>query len=156
MLLNVHIKNIALIDDANVNFTDNLNILTGETGAGKSIIMGALKIGMGDKLPKDIVREQGKEGFCQLLFLVDDDQTADQIRELGVNPSEDGEILITRRIVGSRTINTINDMAVTASKLRGVSTSHRYAYSASAADTYEESGAHKDPRQIWQGDYRPG
>lgn len=56
MLLNVHIKNIALIDDANVNFTDNLNILTGETGAGKSIIMGALKIGMGDKLPKDIVR----------------------------------------------------------------------------------------------------
>ena len=47
MLLNVHIKNIALIDDANVNFTDNLNILTGETGAGKSIIMGALKIGMG-------------------------------------------------------------------------------------------------------------
>ena len=69
MLLNVHIKNIALIDDANVNFTDNLNILTGETGAGKSIIMGALKIGMGDKLPKDIVREAGKEGFCQLLFL---------------------------------------------------------------------------------------
>ena len=150
MLLNVHIKNIALIDDANVNFTDNLNILTGETGAGKSIIMGALKIGMGDKLPKDIVREQGKEGFCQLLFLVDDDQTADQIRELGVNPSEDGEILITRRIVGSRTINTINDMAA------HVSTSHRYAYSASAADTYEESGAHKDSRQIWQGDYRPG
>ncbi len=121
MLLNVHIKNIALIDDANVNFTDNLNILTGETGAGKSIIMGALKIGMGDKLPRDIVREQGKEGFCQLLFLVDDDQTADQIRELGVNPSEDGEILITRRIVGSRTINTINDMAVTASKLKEVS-----------------------------------
>ena len=71
MLLNVHIKNIALIDDANVNFTDNLNILTGETGAGKSIIMGALKIGMGDKLPKDIVREPDKEGFCQLLFLVD-------------------------------------------------------------------------------------
>ena len=67
MLLNVHIKNIALIDDANVNFTDNLNILTGETGAGKSIIMGALKIGMGDKLPKDIVREAGKEGFCQSL-----------------------------------------------------------------------------------------
>ena len=44
MLLNVHIKNIALIEDANINFTDGLNILTGETGAGKSIIMGALKI----------------------------------------------------------------------------------------------------------------
>lgn len=121
MLLNVHIKNIALIDDANVNFTDNLNILTGETGAGKSIIMGALKIGMGDKLPKDIVREAGKEGFCQLIFLVDDESVLEQIRQLGVEPTEDGEILITRRIVNSRTINTINDMAVTAARLREVS-----------------------------------
>lgn len=121
MLLNVHIKNIALIDDANVNFTDNLNILTGETGAGKSIIMGALKIGMGDKLPKDIVREAGKEGFCQLLFLVDDESVLEQIRQLGVEPTEDGEILITRRIVNSRTINTINDMAVTVARLREVS-----------------------------------
>lgn len=121
MLLNVHIKNIALIDDANVNFTDNLNILTGETGAGKSIIMGALKIGMGDKLPKDIVREAGKEGFCQLLFLVDDEAVIEQIRQLGVEPTVDGEILITRRIVNSRTINTINDMAVTAARLREVS-----------------------------------
>ena len=121
MLLNVHIKNIALIDDANVNFTDNLNILTGETGAGKSVIMGALKIGMGDKLPKDIVREAGKEGFCQLLFLVDDEAVLEQIRQLGVEPTEDGEILITRRIVNSRTINTINDMAVTAARLREVS-----------------------------------
>lgn len=121
MLLNVHIKNIALIDDANVNFTDNLNILTGETGAGKSIIMGALRIGMGDKLPKDIVREAGKEGFCQLLFLVDDEAVLEQIRQLGVEPTEDGEILITRRIVNSRTINTINDMAVTAARLREVS-----------------------------------
>ena len=121
MLLNVHIKNIALIDDANVNFTDNLNILTGETGAGKSIIMGALKIGMGDKLPKDIVREADKEGFCQLLFLVDDEQVFEQIRQIGIEPTDDGEILITRRIMNSRTINTINDMAVTAAKLREVS-----------------------------------
>lgn len=121
MLLNVHIKNIALIDDANVNFTDNLNILTGETGAGKSIIMGALKIGMGDKLPKDIVREADKEGFCQLLFLVDDEQVLEQIRQIGIEPTDDGEILITRKIMNSRTINTINDMAVTAAKLREVS-----------------------------------
>lgn len=70
MLLNVHIKNIALIEDANINFTDGLNILTGETGAGKSIIMGALKIGMGGKLPKDMLRDPEKEGFCQLLFLL--------------------------------------------------------------------------------------
>ena len=121
MLLNVHIKNIALIDDANVDFTDNLNILTGETGAGKSIIMGALKIGMGDKLPKDIVREPDKEGLCQLLFVVDDEQVLAQLAELGVTPSEDGELLITRRIMNSRTVNTINDMTVTAARLKEVS-----------------------------------
>lgn len=120
MLLNVHIKNIALIDDANISFTDRLNILTGETGAGKSIIMGALRIGMGEKLPKDIVRDPEKEGFCQLLFVVDDMQTLEQIRELGVLPTEDGEILITRRIVNGRAAAYINDVAVTAARLKEV------------------------------------
>ena len=121
MLLNVHIKNIALIEDANINFTDGLNILTGETGAGKSIIMGALKIGMGGKLPKDMLRDPEKEGFCQLLFFIDDESLVKQLQELGVTPSEDGEIIVTRRIVNGRTMNTINDQTVTAAKLKDVS-----------------------------------
>ncbi len=121
MLLNVHIKNIALIEDANINFDDGLNILTGETGAGKSIIMGALKIGMGGKLPKDVLRNPKEEGFCQLLFLVESDELISELSDLGVLPSEDGEIIITRRIVNGRTINTINDMSVTAQKLKEVS-----------------------------------
>ena len=121
MLLNVHIKNIALIEDANINFTDGLNILTGETGAGKSIIMGALKIGMGGKLPKDMLRDPEKEGFCQLLFFIDDESLSEQLQELDVTPSEDGEIIITRRIVNGRTMNTINDRTVTAAKLKDVS-----------------------------------
>lgn len=121
MLLNVHIKNIALIEDANINFTDGLNILTGETGAGKSIIMGALKIGMGGKLPKDMLRDPEKEGFCQLLFFIDDESLFEQLQELDVTPSEDGEIIITRRIVNGRTMNTINDRTVTAAKLKDVS-----------------------------------
>jgi DNA repair protein RecN (Recombination protein N) len=121
MLLNVHIKNLALIEDANINFTDKLNILTGETGAGKSIIIGALKIGMGGKLPKDMLRDPDKEGFCQLTFIIDDKQVTDELEKLEVNPSEDGEIIITRRIVNGRTLNTINDVAVTAAKLKDVS-----------------------------------
>ena len=118
MLLNVHIKNLALIEDANINFTDGLNILTGETGAGKSIIIGALKIGMGEKLPKDMLRNPEQEGFCQLLFLVENEQVEEQLKSLDAEPSEDGEIIITRRIVNGRTINTINDKAVTAAKLK--------------------------------------
>lgn len=121
MLLNVHIKNIALIEDANINFGEGLNILTGETGAGKSIIMGALKIGMGGKLPKDVLRDPDRSGFCELLFLVDDSELEKLLASLEVFPSEDGEIIISRRIVNGRTINTINDMNVTVSKLKEVS-----------------------------------
>ena len=56
MLLSLHVKNLALIDEAEVDFTRGLNILSGETGAGKSIIMGALKIGMGSSSVRSIWR----------------------------------------------------------------------------------------------------
>ncbi len=121
MLLNVHIKNLALIDDANVDFGDNLNILTGETGAGKSIIIGALKIGMGGKLAKDLPREPEKEALCQLLFSIEDQQVWAQLEALDIPKSEENELIITRRIVNGRTINTINDESVTAAKLKSVS-----------------------------------
>jgi DNA repair protein RecN (Recombination protein N) len=68
-----------------------------------------------------MLRDPDKEGFCQLLFLVEDAQIIDELRSREVNPSEDGEVIITRRIVNGRTINTINDVAVTASKLKEVS-----------------------------------
>lgn len=121
MLLNVHIKNLALIDDVNVSFTDKLNILTGETGAGKSILIGALKIGMGEKLPKDLLRDPEKEGLCQLLFLIEDEKTIEELEALSVHPSEDGEVIITRRMIHGRTMNTINEEVVTASKLKEIS-----------------------------------
>lgn len=118
MLLNVHIKNLALIDDVGVSFSDNLNILTGETGAGKSIIIEALKIGMGAKLAKDLPREPDREALCQLMFSVEDEQLWHTFSEMGIEKSEDDTLLITRRIVNGRTINTINDEVVTASKLK--------------------------------------
>lgn len=120
MLLNVHIKNLALIDDVNVSFSDNLNILTGETGAGKSIIIGALKIGMGAKLAKDLPRDPDKEALCQLMFSVEDEQLWNTFAEMGIERSEENELIITRRILNGRTINTINDEVVTASKLKDV------------------------------------
>ena len=121
MLQSLHVHNFALIEDAKIDFAPGFNIFTGETGAGKSIIMGALKIGMGGKLPKDMLRDPEKEGFCQLLFFIDDESLVKQLQELGVTPSEDGEIIITRRIVNGRTMNTINDQTVTAAKLKDVS-----------------------------------
>jgi DNA repair protein RecN (Recombination protein N) len=121
MLLNIHIKNLALIDDVSVSFTDKLNILTGETGAGKSIIIGALRLGMGERFARNMLRNPELEGLCQLLFVVDDKETAEELKAAGVTLSEDGELIITRRMLGNRVINTINDEAVTAAKLKEIS-----------------------------------
>ena len=57
MLVNVNVNNLALIDKADVYFGEGLNILTGETGAGKSIIIGSVLIALGEKIPKDMIRD---------------------------------------------------------------------------------------------------
>ena len=56
MLLNLHVKNLAIIDEIEVEFSEGLNVLTGETGAGKSIIIGSINIALGGKVSKDIIR----------------------------------------------------------------------------------------------------
>ena len=66
MLLTMHIKNIALIEEIDIDFHDQLNILTGETGAGKSIIIGSLGICLGGKFPKELLRDETKDGLVGL------------------------------------------------------------------------------------------
>ena len=56
MLINLHVKNLALIEETEVDYTDHLNILTGETGAGKSILIGSIQSALGAKIPKDMIR----------------------------------------------------------------------------------------------------
>lgn len=120
MLLNMHIKNIALIDDIDISFLDKLNILTGETGAGKSIIIGSIGICLGDKFSKELLRDETKEGVVELLFSVENEKLKRKLEELGIEVSED-EILIERRIgAAGRAISRINDRTVTGAKLREV------------------------------------
>ena len=57
MLQNIHVKNMALIDEADVDFGGHLNILTGETGAGKSIIIGSISTALGGKVSRDVIRK---------------------------------------------------------------------------------------------------
>lgn len=122
MLLNLHIKNLALIDEIDIGFEDKLNILTGETGAGKSIIIGSLGICLGGKFHKDLLRDETKDGICELLFSVDNDNIRKQLISMDVDPGEDNEILISRRLnPAGRTINRINDGTVTTAKLKEVS-----------------------------------
>lgn len=121
MLLNMHIKNIALIDDLSIDFSEGLNILTGETGSGKSIILGSLATGLGGKFTSDNLRDNTKDGFVSLLFSVDSDEACERIRGLDIDVS-DGELLIERTLHdGKRPVVKINGNTATTSKLREVS-----------------------------------
>ena len=121
MLLNLHIKNMALIDDANIDFGDKLNILTGETGAGKSIIIGSVNIALGGVFSKELVRDEAMLAMVELLFLVENVDTRIALANIGIEPSEDNELVISRRLQNGRVINKINDETVTVTKLKEIS-----------------------------------
>ena len=70
MLQNLHVKNLALIDEIEVEFKEGLNILTGETGAGKSIILGTVNLALGGRFTKDLIREGAQYGLVELSFMV--------------------------------------------------------------------------------------
>ncbi len=121
MLLNMHIKNLALINEIDINFNEGLNILTGETGAGKSIIIGSLGICLGGKFSKELLRDDTKDGLVELMFSVDSQEIKDELGHLEVYPDEEDVILISRRINSAgKTINRINDNTVTIGKLKDV------------------------------------
>lgn len=120
MLLNLHIKNMALIDEIEIDFSDHLNILTGETGAGKSIIIGSVMLALGGKTPKDFVRKDAPYGLVELLFSVEDEETLEKLKELEVPDLEDGELVLSRKIIGNRSVSKVNGETVTLSKVKEI------------------------------------
>lgn len=119
MLLELHVKNLALIEQADIEFGEGLNILTGETGAGKSIIIGSVNLALGQKAPREIIRSGAEYGYVELLFSVDDEKR-EKLKELDVHPDGDGLLIVSRKIMASRSVSKINDETVTAAKLRAV------------------------------------
>lgn len=107
MLLNLHVKNFAIIDEIDVCFKDHLNILTGETGAGKSIILGSINIALGGKVSKEIIRKGAEYALVELVFQIDDLHTIEKLEELDITV-EDNQIIISRKIMNGRVINKIN------------------------------------------------
>lgn len=118
MLLNLHVKNLALIDEIEVDFMDHLNIMTGETGAGKSIIIGSINAALGGKLSKDAVRDESEEALIELLFQVDSPKIRHMIEENGITMMEDGQLLISRKLVHGRSISRVNGETVTLNQLK--------------------------------------
>ena len=120
MLINLHVKNLALIEEAEVDFTDHLNILTGETGAGKSILIGSIQSALGGKIPKDMIREGADSALIELVFHTETQAVLQKLDELEI-PSEDGEVVISRRVTNRRVINKINDITISLPKLKELS-----------------------------------
>ena len=118
MLRNLHIKNLALIREIDVDFTEGLNILTGETGAGKSIIIDSITMALGGKASRSLVREDAPFGLVELLFEVSDSETLAALEQYGVIPEEEGVIYISRRIQGNRSICRINGETRPAAEIR--------------------------------------
>lgn len=119
MLLELHVRNLALIEQADVEFGGGLNILTGETGAGKSIIIGSVNLALGQKAAKDIIRSGAEYAYVELIFHVEEDKRQ-ALKNFDVEPGEDGTLIISRKIMPSRSISKINDETVTAGRLKAV------------------------------------
>ena len=120
MLQNLHVKNLALINELEITFDEHLNILTGETGAGKSVLIGSIESALGKKISKDMIRPGAKEAVIELLFWIEDQKLIKEIEALDLEV-EDGQIFIKRVINEKRSINKINDSTVTLNTLREVS-----------------------------------
>ena len=119
MLQNIHVKNMALIDEADVDFGNHLNILTGETGAGKSIIIGSISMALGGKVSKDVIRKDADYALVELNFKVNSLQILAELQKMEI-PVEDDMIVISRRITGTRSVARINGELVSLSVLRQV------------------------------------
>ena len=117
MLTHLHVKNLALIREAEIDFTEGLNILTGETGAGKSIVIGSVSLALGGKVSREMVRPGADYGLAELVFLVNREKQKEKLLELGITP-EEGQVIISRKISDGRSINKINGETVTLSQLR--------------------------------------
>ena len=119
MLQNLHVKNLALIDEIEVDFSDGLNILTGETGAGKSIVLGSINLALGGKYSADMLREGAQYGLVELTFDILHSRTREKLEKLDIYP-EDGQLVISRRLMEGRSICRINGETITLGKLKEV------------------------------------
>ena len=121
MLLGLHVKNLALIEEEEISFEDGLNILTGETGAGKSVLLGSVNLALGAKADKSLIRTGADFALVELLFCVDNERQREKLKAMDIEPDEDGTVLIKRKIYPGRTQCSVCGETVTTHELRELS-----------------------------------
>lgn len=117
MLQRLHVKNLALMEETEVEFAPGLNILTGETGAGKSLLIGSVNLALGAKFEKDMLREGAENAMVELVFSCEGEAVSAKLAEMGFEP-EDGMIIISRKMQPGKSVCRINGETVTARQVK--------------------------------------
>lgn len=118
MLVSLHVKNLALIDETEVTFGEGLNILSGETGAGKSIIIGSVNLALGAKADKELIRSGAEYALVELVFEVFEESQRKKILEMDLPLEEDHLLIIQRKIQPARSVCKVNGETVTAKQVK--------------------------------------
>lgn len=118
MLLHLHVKNFALIDEIEADFTKGLNIITGETGAGKSIILGSINLALGAKASPDIIRAGAEYALVELEFLLESKSQIEAVKKMELPVEEGGIVFITRKIMPGRNVCKVCGESVSVSELK--------------------------------------
>lgn len=119
MLVSLHVKNFAIINEVEVYFKNNLNILTGETGAGKSIIIDSINCALGARVSKDILRSGADYALVELVFDTEDRAVHEAMNRLDI-PINDNQIIISRKIMPNRSIYRLNGENVPGSTITSI------------------------------------
>lgn len=121
MLRSLRVKNLALIRETEVEFGEGLNILTGETGAGKSLLIGSVNLALGGKFEKDMLRRGEENGLVELVFDCEEERLAEKLKSMDLEPSEDGTVILSRKLSSGKSICRINGETVTAKQVKELS-----------------------------------
>lgn len=121
MLVSLYVKNLALIDEASVEFGPGLNILSGETGAGKSILIGSINLALGAKADKDCIRSGADQAVIELVFQLESEAQLARMRELELPVDDDNLVILQRKITPQRAVCKVCGETVSAKQLKELS-----------------------------------
>lgn len=119
MLENLHVKNLALIDEQEISFSKGMNILSGETGAGKSILIGSINLALGAKADKELIRSGAEYALVELVFSLNDKQY-EELQKMDLPMEEDHTLLLQRKIMSARSVCRVNGETVSAGQLKEI------------------------------------
>ncbi|WP_022764683.1 DNA repair protein RecN [Butyrivibrio sp. XPD2006] len=121
MLYSLHVKNLALIKEQEIEFSKGLNILTGETGAGKSVVIGSVNLALGGKADASLIRTGEEYALVELVFGVENDLQRQLLKEMDIPVEEDGTLIMQRKIMPGRSVSKIGGENVSARQLKDIS-----------------------------------